>query len=474
MRSADRWKDSRFTLVQLALAAAIGVLLALAAARMPPLILLGATIVVGFSMFFLQRPDLGLLTVLLVRSSTDLSIVIFGALSASGDTVRAGLLNVGLILTLIIAGGIYILSRGVPVIGLPGGQLFALLLLGGLVGTLRSEAMLLAAGDWLPVLGSLVAYALAAHLHPVQKDVQRVVDVIIASFVVPASVGLYQLVSGSGIVGPGFPIPRVLATFVHPNPFGFYLVLMISLFVCQIPVRTGGRKVFVLACLAVATVLLAATFTRVAWAGALIVLLIVGALRSRIVLLSLPIIAILAIGLFPAIGLRLQDPLGGSLADRMYNLWPATLREWQVATVDTSSFAMAINRLVGLGPGAGQILIGRGYGSVTPPHNDYLRVLVEYGAFGLVLFLTLVVVLGVFAFRTWRAAARVNPQGAAVALTFLTLTVAFPLMSLSDNVFGYTANQLYFWSLAGLTLSVNRMTRRVYTEAVTTDVSVLR
>jgi len=46
-----------------------------------------------------------------------------------------------------------------------------------------------------------------------------------------------------------------------------------------------------------------------------------------------------------------------------------------------------------------------------------------------------------------------------VALAFLGLTVAYPIMSLTDQVFGATQNQIYFWTLAGLSAAIGRLVR---------------
>jgi hypothetical protein len=46
---------------------------------------------------------------------------------------------------------------------------------------------------------------------------------------------------------------------------------------------------------------------------------------------------------------------------------------------------------------------------------------------------------------------------ASVALSFLALTFAYPVMGVTDNVFAATQNQVYFWTLAGLTVAIRRM-----------------
>jgi O-antigen ligase len=273
---------------------------------------------------------------------------------------------------------------------------------------------------------------------------------------------LYQLVTGRGVISPDFALPRIIGTFLHPNSFGFFLVMIIALFLGQAFFQTGRRKIVAMAGLCIALVLLIFTYSRVAWAGALVVLLVVGIMRARVLLFVLSLGLLIVLGLLPSVGERLADALagGGSLGDRLYNLWPNTLQAWLSATgTEGGSFLVALNRLAGLGPGFGPALAR--YGLAFVPHNDYLRVLVEYGIFGLILYFALSGVLIVLALRTWREARQVDQSsGAAVALSFSALALAFPVMSLSDNLFAHTMTQVYFWSFAGLTVATNMWTLR--------------
>jgi hypothetical protein len=434
--------------------ASIGVLLAFAIAQLDPFLIGGTALAVGFLLLFLARPFWGLLLVLLVRSSTDLT---FRFLAVDGAGGRIGAIpNIVLILTLTLAGGVYILSRSAAMISLPGGRLLALLLVVGLVGVIRSDSSILAMNEWMPVLASFVTYSLAAHLVRGPADAQRVSYVITASFILPASLGLHQLISKSGVVRPDFPIPAVVGSFLHPNTFGFYLVILVAVFLSRAVYDNGRRRATVLFLLGLTLALLLFTYARVAWAGALVVFLVVAILRARLVLVLLPLGVLLAFVLAPGIDVRIGDALarGGSLGDRLYNLWPRTVSAWLSATgTEGGGFLLVLNRLTGLGPGAGTAALGR-FGLSAIPHNDYLRVLIEYGILGLVLYFALTIGLAAMAYRTWRDFGHTNPEASAATLSFFALTLAFPIMSTTDNIFAHTVNQVYFWTLAGLTAAV--------------------
>lgn len=461
VRQVSGLSDRRYMAVpfmQAALVLLAGAILALLVGNAPPLIAAGAVVVILFLVLFLQRPAYGLLVVLLARASTDASFMLLGMV-VGGGTILGALPNIVLISVVIVAGGIFILARGVPLLRLPGGRLLALFLVGGLIASLRADSATLALNDWLPVLAGFIIYALAAELFKTPEAIQTLLDTVTVSFLLPAVFGFYQLVRGTGSYMTDVGQTRVFGTFVHSNPFAFYLVIVLTLFLVQSLGQKGKRRGIAALGAVAAVVLLLATFTRVAWAGALLAVLVLGAFRHRIILLVVPIVAILAFALVPPLAGRLADPFGGSFQDRLTNLWPANINEWRAATAsEGSAVVIAVSRLLGLGPGMGQILSRRGgYFFSTPPHNDYLRVLVEYGIFGLALFIGLLTVMVVFAFKTFRAAVGVDPFLGQVALAFLALSLAFPIMSLTDNVFGYTANQVYYWALAGITVAIHRL-----------------
>jgi O-antigen ligase len=443
------------------LALLLGGILALAVGSMQPWLALGGIAAGGFLLLFLTHPAWGVLAVLLLRASTDVSFKIIPGAGLPGGLAGA-LPNIGLIVTLTLVGGLYIVSRGLPLISLPGGRLLTLLLLTGLIGVARGGSRLQAMDEWIPVLAAFATYALVARLFSTPRQVQRILDVIAASFALPMLLGLYQLAVGQGVSrGAEFQTPGIVGTFVHPNSFGFYLVLVSALFLSQAVYSTGARRLLSAAALCLSVGLLIGTFARVAWAGMLVVFVVVAALRARMLLVGAPVAAFAIYRLIPSVSTRLSDPLasGGSLQDRLFNLWPALIEAWLTATgAMGASLVVLVNRLAGLGPGVapGLARFG-GYSQVTIPHNDYLRVLVEYGIFGLILHFALSGVLIVVAYRAWREFKSGNcPEAAVVAMTFLAVAIAFPVMSITDNIFAHTANQVYFWALAGLTVAVSR------------------
>lgn len=412
--------------------------------------LLGAAV----ATIFFARPDIGLLIVLFVRSSTDLAFQYFPI----SEGVKLVLLspNTSLMLIVILAGGVYIVSRHVRVLSLPGGTLLALLLVTGVVGMLRSENVLYSLRQWLPLVSLFVVYALSAHFFRTPQRIQRVIDVIAASFILPAIYGFYQLAGHNGFILMG--LSRIPGTFFHPNPFAFYLAMIITLFTCQSLVASGTRRWVSVAIVAAALPLLVGTLTRIAWGGTLAALLTVGAFRSRKLLVLVPLAVVLVAIAFPhtveRMGNPASDPTGTGLENR-FEIWESTFTYWMDETRarDTSVVTM-LNRLGGLGPGAVEFLTASREGEAYAAHNDYIRVLNEYGVLGLTLYALLLIVMLVFGYRAVRSSA--GTPTASVPLSFFALTLAYMIMSITDNVFAATQNQVYYWTLAGMTVAISQ------------------
>lgn len=402
---------------------------------------------------FLASPWIALLTVLIIRASTDISYSFLADATTPGGLLPA-LPNIVLILTLTGAGGLWALKTR-RLQRLPVFPLLFLLLAGGFVGILRASGKLGALSEWIPLLGILVIYVLSANLPRSPRDIQRVINAILLSSILPAIMGLYQLATGEGIFLPEIQAVRINGSFVHPNPFGIYLVLLFGVLLARF-VCGKGRPTWDIAILVVISSLLLGTFMRVAWVGAAAIVAIIGILRARWLLVVFPLLALTLVLTIPSVAARISDPVGAGGWDRL-DLWTGTYREWHQATTEGVPALVAFVNLVGgLGPGAAEPLTARFRWKAFAAHNDYLRMLVEYGLFGVVIQLAIIVVLLRLGYTVYTELK--GNQLDYVPLAFLAITVAYSIMSLTDNVFGATQNQVYYWTLAGLSSAAQRVT----------------
>jgi O-antigen ligase len=271
---------------------------------------------------------------------------------------------------------------------------------------------------------------------------------ILASAFVPLAVAANQLSGGGGLLTfEGFS--RISGTFLHPNPFGTYLFLILVLIASLFPHVSRGRRWLLLAPLAIGCAgVLIVTYSRGAWVAAVVGLLVVGFLQSRRLLVTIGIAVVTVLVAVPSVGVRLSDlsesraasgATGNSLAWR--------LQYWdEVIALQDNPF---------LGIGLREVELNQE--AEKAPHNDFLRVYVETGVLGLVAYCWLLVALLVQAHGALRRAPPGAPRGLAVA--FMATTVGLIVLSIVANVVSQLVILWYFAAIVVLALAASRLPR---------------
>ncbi|MEA2493956.1 MAG: hypothetical protein QOJ29_1867, partial [Thermoleophilaceae bacterium] len=213
--------------------------------------------------------------------------------------------------------------------------------------------------------------------------------------------------------------------------------------------------------LGLGTTALFLTYTRSAWIGFTLVLLLMGILRYRRLLLiaavGIALAAFVAPGAAREAQLRFGDLTSKSEAAAA-NSWTWRVDQW------SAMIPYGFDRpLTGQGWGSYTRLTVRRFGhldkrypTVLYPalgvyskvgfsaHNDYVKDFVELGVPGLVLWvLTLLGLAGV----AWRARAVTEARG--LATTMVGCAIALMLISAADNLQGYTVVLTYVFALCG-------------------------
>ncbi len=301
---------------------------------------------------------------------------------------------------------------------------------------------------WIRV-GFTLSLALLAAL--CVTDVRRlriVFATVVAVGVYPVYVGLHQLLAGQFQAKGGFH--TVQGPFSFPNEYGFYLVILIMLAIVaafELHGRLARAGSALLALLAL--VLLQHTYTRSAWIGFALALLVLAVFRyRRLIVVGLIVFALSVVAVPGAVG-SVQERFGdlsSQNASTSRNSLDWRRGEWgrmthygdqkpltgqgfgsyQRLTVAEFGYQDGSFSTIQFNPGAGIATVG------FAAHNDYVKLYVETGVPGVVLWV--LVLIGLIA--TAASAARLPelaPWGVAVA----GLGLAFALMSVSDNIQGY-------------------------------------
>ena len=277
--------------------------------------------------------------------------------------------------------------------------------------------------------------------------VRRAVLALALAPLVPLAVGAAQLATGTGLA-ESQGILRAVATFEHPNTFGFFLVLVVTAVVASwrhlpLRLRLAAGPVGALAAVELLT-----TYSRGGWLTLVVCLLVVAVVQSRVLFLVLPLGAALTALAVPGVAARFDDL---TQAESVYGtegnsfIWRTDQWAELLGHLDLAHL------LLGLGPGASVRLTG------AAPHNDFVRVLVETGLVGLAAYLAVVVSLVALGVRCLRDAT--TPLTRATAVTSLAVSIGFVVNSVGANLVNQVVLLTYVMALAAVAEGARRVTR---------------
>ena len=331
------------------------------------------------------------------------------------------------------------------------------IILGG-VTSIRSGASIRQVFVW---TAFIAAYLPAANALRDGRSVSRMVNCLVASAFAASLVGIYQNRVGleSSVTWIDTKMfseigSRVIGPFDNPNVFGAYLILLMPLAIHCLLAHRGASRLFAFmgtGCIGLALIY---TWSRGAWLGALLSLIMFAILyRAATLRLTLPGLALLpfAVGVLPASILNRILSIG-NLADTStayrVSIWTASVR--------------MLHDVIWCGVGTGSeaftalypvyALSGAAY--ALHAHNLFLQIFLELGILGIVAFVVVITCYYRFVFGTYA-----TMQDRRVASTVLALSMgvlALLTQGLTDHVwFNYRIVAL-FWIILGLTVGISR------------------
>ena len=400
---------------------------------------IAALLVVVTAVLWLARFEWFLLAVLLARPVLDVA-------KASGDTPIvassvAALIVLGAILWLAAQARAGTLARP-SVVTVLSVSLLVVMSLSAVfaddpVRSLLQVARLAAAVAVLAVLEQLVVGVVRR---------RRFLVTIFLSALIPLAVAFGQQATGN-FRKTSSDLGRVTGTFLHPNALGFYLVLVLLLGIAVFRFTTGRMRLLVGAVIAAGGAGLVLTYSRGSWVAFLAGVLVVGLLQSRKLLLLVPAGLALVPVVAPSVlqrlaDLRQQETLSGTPGNSLF--W--RIDHWRRLLGETSG-----HELLGIGPGGADFLGDE----VLPPHNDFVRMYVETGALGLLVYLALMAAVALLLHRALRDP-RVTGLARGLVVGTSACAVAFVVASVGGNLISQLVVLLYFFTLLGMALAAVR------------------
>ena len=243
---------------------------------------------------------------------------------------------------------------------------------------------------------------------------------------------------------------RILASFVHPNDFAAYIIFVLPLtfcFFCR-GIKSEQKYFLSLTCL-LGFYCLFKTYSRAAWLGFLIALIIYLFFYKKKTLIALPAFIILLIIVFPQEWARIKNLFAfehNTVWERT-QLWKGT---WEMVKV---------HPFLGFGVNTFSRYFLEykpvEYPDIRYTHNSYLQMWSEIGIFGLLAFLTIIFTVLRTALRNMRKKIRSGFEGF-ILLGIAAGYAAFLIQSgLDTNLFSLVLTTL-FWIMTAYIVSLNK------------------
>ncbi len=259
----------------------------------------------------------------------------------------------------------------------------------------------------------------------------------------------FDLLRHRGIVKEDY-LRRIMASFVHPNDFGSYIIFILPLAFCFFSpsLKKNQRDFLIINCLLGCFCLLK-TSSRSAWIGILIGILIYFFFYKKKISIMVPLAVIFLIILSPHGFDRLKSlftPERNTVWERV-QLWKGT---WNMVKVHPF-FGFGVNTFsryfLEYKPAA--------YPDIRYTHNSYLQMWSEIGLFGLLAFLSIIFTILRITLRDMRKKIQKGLEGF-ILLGLAAGYVAFLIQSgLDTNLFSLVLTTL-FWVMTAYLVSLNK------------------
>ncbi len=290
----------------------------------------------------------------------------------------------------------------------------------------------------------------------------------VGSAVLPLTTAVYQFFTKSGMTIDG-TANRIYGTFAHPNILAtFCLMLFIFLFdkyqnyrkhetslIKFVPnwLKESKKELYPLA-LIFLTILIALTYTRIAWIGLAFFIVAIGLYYKRKETITTIIVLTTLYGLFFPVNIWLIDNFNINLQN---NALVARLTSRNMEADSITWRADLFNKIIPLW--TNRPLIGYGYGSfarvwddnkgvdniwdeTSEAHNDYLKVGFEAGIIGLVIYIF------IFLSLLYREI-KFGQKHAWTNFVFILSILVYLILSVSDNMLHHTPMIWWLWALWG-------------------------
>lgn len=350
----------------------------------------------------------------------------------SFDAVISGLI--------LLLGGYYLArNRKVKIFKLPATKPYFLFLIISFVSLFYSLDKIVGIRNFVQYLTYFIIYILVINVLDSRDKNYKMILMVLLSSLIPLLAGFYQAITTSGNLTATLGLNRICATLIHPNTYGYYLMIML-IFILTVFFHTESPKykVFCAALIIPVFVSLILTYSRGAWLSILLGLVVFSLILFRN--LNFKRLTVLIIILFVISMVLAHFRL--HILERFFSLGKAKL--------DTFGFRLEMwdiylekfirHPLRGYGLGSSIAIAEEEMNYFILPHNDYIGLMVEVGAIGLCFYLATLISLVVYFLRKSK-----GPKDNVLSAGIVALTSSILLAHSGDNLISFRAVFSYFW-----------------------------
>lgn len=379
----------------------------------------------GFFLFLFLRP--------LIDFATEKKLFSVGTVNVNLLFVYGGLM---LIFSLIVLFSNFAALRKNKLI-----ILWSLFILWSLTSLAYSFDILSSVKELSRYLSIFFSFALGTVLIRKSQDLTNLIKAIIFSSLIPAGVALFQFFSGSGLVEGD--IVRLYGTMAHPNMLAFYLLLPItlSIFIFLTVKKTRLESYVYLVIATFLSFILIYTYTRGAYVALIFIFILIGLLKFRKFLM----VAGFGLLIFYVASLSFQQRF-----NTIFQSDPYGSISWRLGLYRDSFGYVMESPIIGHGVGLAETIIANHRDfrlGATQPHNDYIRLALDGGIIGLVIYLLLIGALFYDLVKLYKKENRSRLK--MLNIFVLAFAISIYTMSIGDNILNDTTLEWLFWALVG-------------------------
>ena len=349
-----------------------------------------------------------------------------------------------------------------------------------IISSFFAESKSLALAEIIKLANVFIIYILVYDWIKSKADLSKFIRLIPLTIIVPSIFAIYQLIFEMGLNFGGLS-NRLYGTFGHPNGFAFYLVIVISLLLIYwladpyfknkktlITKQITDRHWPVLPLIIFLFILLLFTYTRGAWVGMIIFLAVLGIFQYRKLLFIGTVIVIGIAIIFPLLNNFTIDhydhdlqtvPLVSRLTEKNED---ADSWDWRVEMYQEMAPLALESPIFGSGLGSFEIVRSRTTANpyeALEAHNDYLRLAIETGIVGLILYIILIIFISIRTLQLLFYVKKNQPDYYLYAVGLIGLVAAIYSMSFADNLLSGTPVQWIFWASIAAILSIRKFSK---------------